>query len=88
MKELCHALILALVSASTFTAAAGSFETQRLVEIAKRHSLPMPPPEARLVLAHTLRWGMLGNQSTSRDPGIYSPAYLLEDRPDGSIVVR
>jgi hypothetical protein len=47
----------------------------------------MPPKEARLVLAHTETWSLLGNSSTSRDPGIYSPAFLLEEKPDGSIVI-
>ena len=64
-----------------------SLNTGKLVKIAQRHALPMPPKEARLVLAHTETWSMLGNRSTSRDPGIYSPAYLLEVKPNGSVLV-
>ena len=57
----------------------------KLVAIATRHGLPMPPATSRLVLAHTESWLCLGSHSTSRDPGVYSPAYLLEEKPDGSI---
>src|SRR5450759_4153580 len=64
---------------------ANALDTNTLHEIASRHGLPMPPPQARLVLAHTESWQCLSNHSTSRDPGIYSPAYLLEEKPDGSI---
>jgi len=70
---------------TTGSTVAEELDTKPLVEIAKRHSLPLPPVDARLVLAHTESWSVLGNQSTSRDPGIYSPAYLLEEKPNGSI---
>jgi len=64
-----------------------STDMQELREIAVRHRVPMPPKEARLVLAHTESWSVLGNHSTSRDPGIYSPAFLLEEKSDGSVVI-
>jgi hypothetical protein len=81
-------VVFAMVLASTAWAGdAKILDTEKLVAIGNRHSLPMPPREARLVLAHTETWGVLGNSSTSRDPGIYSPAYVLEERPDGSVLI-
>lgn len=50
--------------------------------------MPMPPAAARLVLAHTGWSSALGNQSTSRDPGVYSPAFLLEDKTTNIIILR
>lgn len=47
----------------------------------------MPPANSRLVLAHTESWRGLGNRSSSRDPGIYSPAYLVKEDADGSILI-
>jgi hypothetical protein len=58
-----------------------------LVEMATHYRLPLPPQQARLVLAHTGSRLMLGSRSTSRDPAVYSPAFLLEEKPDGSVVV-
>ncbi len=58
-----------------------------LTNIAARHKLPQPPSKARLVLAHTETWGVLGNESTSRDPGIYSPAFLLEEQTNGNVII-
>ncbi|MDB6024349.1 MAG: hypothetical protein JWM68_572 [Verrucomicrobiales bacterium] len=62
-------------------------DTNVLTKIAARYKLPEPPKGAPLVLAHTESWSVLGNQSTSRDPAIYSPAFLLEEKANGSIVV-
>lgn len=62
-------------------------ETSILTNIAVRFKLPCPPKDSRLVLAHTGSWNVLGNQSTSRDPGIYSPAFLLGEMTNESIVV-
>ena len=78
---LISAALLALGSAVD----AKPLEVKALIEIAEHHGLPMPPRGARLVLAHTESWSVLGRQSTSRDPGIYSPAYLLKEESDGSI---
>lgn len=53
----------------------------RLIDIAKQYDMPMPPSDAKLVLA-TRGWTTLiqgRNSSTSRDPGIYQPAFLLKD---------
>ncbi len=63
-------------------------ESGRLVQIAKLHHLPLPPPEAKLVLlAHTGSWESVGSKSTSRQPAIYAPAFLLAEKPDGTIEV-
>src|SRR5947209_6906631 len=58
-----------------------------LTALAARYRLPMPTAEAELVLAHTGWRTVLGGESTSRDPGIYSPAFLLEKKSDGGAVV-
>lgn len=71
----------------TFCLGAESLPSKSLTEIATRYKMPMPPKEARLVLAHTESWSALSNPSTSRDPGIYSPAFLLEERTNGSAIV-
>ncbi|HEX7470428.1 MAG TPA: hypothetical protein VF437_06825, partial [Verrucomicrobiae bacterium] len=66
---------------------AESLDTATLTNIAFRYNLPMPPKGARLVLAYTESNRMLGNRTTSRDPGIYSPAFLLEQKTNGDIIV-
>jgi hypothetical protein len=68
-------------------AAAEPFPAKDLIDASKRYHLPMPPVGARLVLAHTESWSVLGNESTSRDPAIYSPAFLLEEKADGNILI-
>ena len=85
MKTDKRLLIVGTLACVTMGAMGASLDTKPLVAIAKRHELPMPPADARLVLAHTEMWSGLGNQSTSRDPGIYSPACLLKEDADGSI---
>lgn len=62
-------------------------EVNALVDIAERFALPMPPDNGRLVLVHTGYSSVLGDRSTSRDPGIYSPAYLLSEESDSGIRV-
>lgn|GEM_PF-2537331 len=66
---------------------AKALDLGKLIAIALRHGLPMPPKGARLVLANTGSWLVLGNRSSSRDPAIYSPAYLLKENQDRGIVV-
>lgn len=63
------------------------FPTKELTNIVVKHHVPMPPPTAQLVLAHTESWQVIGNESTSRDPAIYSPAFLLKENADGSITI-
>jgi hypothetical protein len=84
--SLCCVLI-ATIFASDCVAVAQEIDLDKLVEIATRHHLPMPPVAAPLVLAHTQSWSVLGGQSTSRDPAIYSPAFLLSSTATGSVVV-
>jgi hypothetical protein len=64
-------------------------DLEKLVAIGSRHGLPTAPKEARLVLAHTGRWRIVtvGNGSDIDDAAFYSPAFLLEERVDGSIVI-
>jgi hypothetical protein len=65
-----------------------SLDTTALTNIASRYKLPLPTKGARLVLAHTESWSVLGQSSTSRDPGIYSPAFLLVDKSNSVVVLR
>jgi hypothetical protein len=58
-----------------------------LVEIAERYELPRPPLKAPLVLANTGWTSLVGNSSTSHDPGIYRPAFLLKRLPKGKALV-
>lgn len=87
MKNLVATLILSALLDAPCGGRADSLDLDALVMIAERLELPMPPREARLVLAHTGSSRVLGAKSTSRDPGIYSPAYLIEEKPDGSVVI-
>src|SRR5215218_8378621 len=48
-----------------------------LAQIAKRHGIPMPPHDAKLVLAAT--GGCLGDQYG------YTPAFLLQEMGDGDV---
>lgn len=54
-----------------------------LVKIAERYALPFPPDKAPLALANTGWTSLVGSSSTSQDPGIYRPAFLLENLPNG-----
>ena len=54
-----------------------ALDFRKLADLAARHGVPMPPPGAQLVLARRCGWL----------PVVYTPAYLLEQKPDGSIVV-
>jgi hypothetical protein len=64
--------------------AADRLETKTLVEMANRYQIPMPPKDARVVFASNGYWTTVG-----RGPllTVYSPAFLLEERPEGSIVI-
>ena len=52
---------------------------ERLVAMTKRYDLPTPPREAALVLAASDGTSLIKNHSTSLDPGIYTPAFLIKD---------
>jgi hypothetical protein len=79
--------LVGLSAAARLVVAAGPLDTKTLVAIAARHHVPLPPKKARLVLAHTESWSCIGSQSTSRDPAIYSPAFLLEEKADTSAII-
>jgi hypothetical protein len=63
------------------------FDAGPLVKIALRHQVPMPPPNAPLVFAHTRSWTLVGDPLLNRAVAIFSPAFLLEEKADGSIVI-
>jgi hypothetical protein len=73
-------LLQTLVLATAWSAVASDdddrLDTRPLVRIATRYGVPMPPPSAPLVLA-----------ATGRNSDVYSPAFLLEARGDGSAIV-
>src|SRR5699024_5124369 len=52
-------------------------DLKKLAGIATRHRIPMPPKDAPLVLTRIQVW--------SGSYGIYTPAFLLEEKRDGSI---
>ena len=58
-----------------------------LAALAVEQGMASPPPAARLVLFNTGATTLVGNESTSRDPGIFAPGFLLEEKGDGSAVV-
>lgn len=86
-RRLLQLLVTGWLLALRLCVYAEPLNTSVLTNIAARYNLPMPPKGARLVLAHTETWQVLGNHSTSRDPAVYSPAFLLEENTNGSIVV-
>src|SRR5438105_1097848 len=69
---------LAIILVFTAAAPAEPLDTKKLVEIAARYKLPMPPKEARLVWTHAGAWQV---------GPIYVPAFLLKENADGSILV-
>lgn len=60
---------------------------ERLAEIGKRNDMPFPGASARLALVHSESWTVVGNRSHPHDPAIYHPAWVLEERKDGSLRV-
>ncbi|WP_088258149.1 hypothetical protein [Fimbriiglobus ruber] len=62
-------------------------EMKALAELATRHHMPMPPKSARLALVHTGYKHQLKIPTEGGDPGIYAPGFLLEEKPDGTVVV-
>jgi hypothetical protein len=82
----CRPLLLLAIALHSILASAADrhdshhLDTKKLVEIARRHHLPVPPKTARLVLADTGGSGP-GNLR------LYSPAFLLEQRSDGSVLI-
>jgi hypothetical protein len=73
-----------LLIAGSQAIAADRLDTKQLVEMANRYQVAMPPKEARLVFASLGGWVRVSD-GLSLHP--YSPAFLLEERPDGSVVI-
>jgi hypothetical protein len=84
-RAACGCLVpFGLLIASSVAIAADRLDTKRLVDMANRYQIPLPPKEARLVFASTGRWTRI---SDGLSLPVYSPAFLLEERRDGSIVI-
>lgn len=90
------ALTACLTTTGVFAAALGfgaeketnpPLDLPSLVPFLRKHQAPEPPLEAPFVLVHTHTWSVVGNRSDSRDPAQYTPAFLLETKADGQIVV-
>jgi hypothetical protein len=64
--------------------AAERLDTKPLVDMAHRYQVPMPPKEARVVFASTGWWIRVADDLTLQ---VYAPAFLLEERRDGSLVI-
>lgn len=86
----CLTIILVFAATLGFGAEKGighPLDLPSLVPILRKHHSPEPPPDAPLVLVHTHTWSVVGNSSDSRDPAQYTPAFMLETKPDGQVVV-
>lgn len=91
MKSLKFALLKSLLLwGSLLLSVAEADDTEegpdfdKLIGIAKRYDLPMSPPDSKLVLA-TRGWTTMiegRNSSSSRDPGIYQPAFIVKAQPE------
>ncbi len=64
--------------------AADRLDTKPLVDMANRYQVPTPPKEARVVFASTGWWARVADDLSLH---VYSPAFLLEERRDGSLVI-
>ncbi|WP_395752312.1 hypothetical protein [Prosthecobacter sp.] len=64
-----------------------ALDLERLVPLMRKYQLPEPPGDASLVLVHTHSWTTAGKGSNSRDPAFYAPAFLLEKKAGGQVVV-
>ncbi len=62
-------------------------DPKALVTLATRIGIPMPPKDARLVLVYGWRDHAPGKPPTDTDSVFYTPAFLLEEKADGSIVI-
>lgn len=65
----------------------GKPDFTELAKMAERYELPQPPADAKLVLANTGWSSSISSPSTSHDPGIYRPAFLLKPLPNGEAEV-
>ena len=75
-------LIALLFNAAEADATEADPDFDNLIRIAKQYGLPMSPPGSQLALA-TRGWTTMiegKNSSSSRDPGIYQPAFIVKDK--------
>jgi hypothetical protein len=87
MKAMIFRFVVAGLLVLPLQNRADPINTEVLTNIASHYGLPLAPKNARLVLAHTESWQVLGTRSTSHDPAIYSPAFLLHENSDGSVLI-
>jgi hypothetical protein len=66
------------------TIATDRLDTKTLIDMASRYHVPMPPKEARAVFASSGFWTRVSDEVSGQ---VYSPAFLLEERRDGSVVI-
>jgi hypothetical protein len=64
--------------------AADRLDTKKLVDMAHRYQVPVPPKEARVVFASSGWWTRVSDDLFLH---VYSPAFLLEEHRDGSVVI-
>jgi hypothetical protein len=62
-------------------------DLKSLAALAERYQLPKPPRESRLVLAHSQWWTFSGSNEEPKSIPIYTPAFLVKENPDKSIVI-
>lgn len=87
MKRFFWLVLSAALLALPLCVCGEPFNTAVLTNIAARYQVPKPPPGARLVLAYTKDRICLEQQSTSRDPGIYAPVFLLDETTNGAVIL-
>ena len=86
LRWLCCVLLCATAvngEQSRASGATNDIDFRGLDALAKRYGLRFPPKEGVLVLGTTGCRPLVGSSSTSLDPKIYHPAFLLERLPKG-----
>jgi len=73
-----------LLMAGSVAIAADRLDTKQLIDMANRFQVPMPPKAARVVFASIGWWTRVADDLSLH---VYSPAFLLEERRDGSVVI-
>ncbi len=81
----CLCLVqLGLLVAGSKATAEDRLDIKKLVNMANRYQVPMPPKDAPVVFASSRWWTRVTDDLSLH---VYSPAFLLEKRPDGSVVI-
>lgn len=82
------ALAIGLVAASVGLAPQPAPpDLKHLADLAARYRIPLPPKDAPVVLAFLVAIDHYRTAPGDKPTGIYAPAFLLEEKPDGSVVV-